>query len=399
MTIDTGAVASSPPRPPARPDGPRHAAARRAVLPPPRRRRAPRRVGRRDAAPGRLAVGWRPTTSDGVDGRPRARRRACPDRRARAAAGAGAGRRRPRARRRRGRARGPAALAPAGSSVRVGRCRRSARVRRSLDAARPRRPPAGCASTDGTWLASTGFPSLAYVAGAPPRRRGGQAVAVAPVAAGRRHRARRPRGGAWRIAGSPGVPELLLAVALGVVVGAAVLVVVRCAEPPALPGRGGRARCAAPGSTVRPDARTCRGRPLAALHRRRAAAGRRVRRRCTPATAATPTCCTAATARSLLRDRATSGRRPRSSTTSSIRHSCCCWPASRRALPRGRSVTRLPDGSMALALEHVAGTPLDELSPPKRSTPGCSTPSGGEVEVLHARPARPPGAAGGEHRS
>ena len=90
------------------------------------------------------------------------------------------------------------------------------------------------AVTDGTWVASTDFPSLVYVAGA------GAVVTAGKPWLGR----------SWRrcadlsllvlvvvlaVAGTAGVPELLVAVAAGVTAGAAVLVGARRAEPPADP--------------------------------------------------------------------------------------------------------------------------------------------------------------------
>ena len=103
----------------------------------------------------------------------------------------------------------------------AGRRRRAVRAARR--ALRHRRRRCAARSTGGTWVASADFPSLTYVAGA-----------AAVVTAGKPWLSR-----SWRraptssllvlvvvlaIAGTAGVPELLVAVAAGVMAGAAVLV-------------------------------------------------------------------------------------------------------------------------------------------------------------------------------
>ena len=144
------------------------------------------------------------------------------------------------------------------------------------------------AVSGGTWLASPDFPSLPYIAGlsaaamvgkpwmSRPWRRATDLAVIALVAV-------------VAIAGTLGVPELLLAAALGSAVGAAVLTVVRCAEPPAVPGGGRRRPAGSRPRRRRPDPRAGRRRAIAALHgchgRRRArlrqgVRARQPRRRC-----------------------------------------------------------------------------------------------------------------------
>ena len=136
------------------------------------------------------------------------------------------------------------------AAPRVRRARR-ARRRGGRAAARHRRSTSAAALpaaiTSGTWVASTRFPSLAYLGGVaaavtvgkpwlsrPWRRAADIAVAVL-----------RPRDG---LAGTAGVPELLLAVAAGGRSASALLVVVGAPEPAAEPERS-VAPCATPAST------------------------------------------------------------------------------------------------------------------------------------------------------
>ena len=80
------------------------------------------------------------------------------------------------------------------------------------------------AVNDGTWVASTRFPSLVFVAGVAAAAAVGKPWLAASLAAGRRHQPRRARRGDGHRR-ERGVPELVLAFASGVFVGAAVLII------------------------------------------------------------------------------------------------------------------------------------------------------------------------------
>ncbi len=130
------------------------------------------------------------------------------------------------------------------------------------------------AVNDGTWVASTRFPSLLFVAGV------AAAAAVGKPWLGRPWRravdisAHAALGVVMAIAGSAGVPELVLAIASGVAVGAARARRLRGTEPAPLTRGGRRQRSPSGGLDVdRTDARTRRGGPRSALRR-----GRRQRR-------------------------------------------------------------------------------------------------------------------------
>ena len=143
------------------------------------------------------------------------------------------------------------------------------------------------------------------------------------------------------LAGSAGVPELVLALATGATVGAGLLVGFGSPNRRPAPAAVARRAAARPASTSRPSRSRA---PKAAAPSSTAPTPptAAASSRCTPRTAATPTSCTAATARCCCAARTTTGRRCRSSTTSSTRRCCCCWPRQagvRR--PRSAAVTEL----------------------------------------------------------
>ncbi|MDQ1402552.1 MAG: glycosyltransferase 2 family protein [Actinomycetota bacterium] len=230
-----------------------------------------------------------------------------------------------------------------------------------LDAALPLHGRLPGAVTSGTWLASTRFPSLAYVAGA---------CAVAMVG--------KPwLGRSWRraadmslaalalvmaVAGSAGVPELALALAAGGVIGTTMLV---------LFGAPNRRPAPAAVAVALRDA----GLPVARLTLERAEGGR-------------ADLYTAETVdgrhsfvkvfgrdsrdadvlyrgyRALLL-RGASDNWPSASLKHDVEHEAFLLMLAGQTVrcPRVEVLAPLGDGSMALALEHVAGRRLDALSP------------------------------------
>ena len=199
---------------------------------------------------------------------------------------------------------------------------------------------------DDSWLISARFPRRCL-----PRRcrcRGDRRQAVA-VAAWRRSADR------WlvvvavamAIAGTAGLAELLLAVAAGQLAGAAVLVVVGAPNrrPSRLPSPTALDEAGLP-VTALDLAAVAGGRSQ--LYRATLADGTHASSRSTPRTAGTPTCCTAATARSSCASPVTTWPARRSSATSSTKASCCCWPGERAcACPdaaRRRPAPRRVDG-------------------------------------------------------
>ena len=129
-----------------------------------------------------------------------------------------------------------------------------------------RASPARCTTAPGS--RRRGFPSLAYVGRCRRRDDRGQALVAAPMAAGRRHRRCSCSSLAMALAGSAGVPELVLALAAG-----ATRRRRRCSSrsarrtgarrrPRSHRARAGRSRPRGP------DARPRRGRPRPALPRR-----------------------------------------------------------------------------------------------------------------------------------
>ena len=218
------------------------------------------------------------------------------------------------------------------------------------------------AVTGDTWIASTDFPSLTYVAGA-----------AAIVTAGTPWLSR-----SWRrcavltllgvvavlaIAGTAGVPELLLALATGVMAGAAVLIVV-----------GAPNRRPAPAVVV--VALRDAGLAVDRLALERADGGRaqlytatlddggaRVREglrtrqpRCRPPVPELPHAAVAGPERRPAGVEPRAGRRARGAAPADR-------GASRRHLSAAGGAHRVADGSMALAVEYVDGTPLDALEP------------------------------------
>ena len=218
------------------------------------------------------------------------------------------------------------------------------------------------AVTGDTWIASTDFPSLTYVAGA-----------AAIATAGTPWLSR-----SWRrcavltllgvvavlaIAGTAGVPELLLALATGVMAGAAVLIVV-----------GAPNRRPAPAVVV--VALRDAGLAVDRLALERADGGR--------AQLYTATLDDGGRAfvkvyardsrdadllyrsyRTLLL-RGPNDDRPALSLGQDVEHEALLLLIAQRAdvtCPRLEVLTALPDGSMALAVEYVDGTPLDALEP------------------------------------
>ena len=80
--------------------------------------------------------------------------------------------------------------------------------------------------------------------------------------------------------------------------------------------------------------------------------------------------------------------------TSSTRRCCCCWPSAPASpAPSCARSSRLGDGSMALAMDDVAGVPTRLAGVPKRSTPELLDAVWHEVARLAPRRARPSGAA------
>ena len=185
-----------------------------------------------------------------------------------------------------------------------------------VDIALDLHPRVAGAVTSGTWVASTRFPSLAYVAGTAaaalvgkpwlsrPWKRAADLALLTLI-------------GAMAVAGSAGVSELVLAGAAGASVGALVLVVV-----------GSPNRRPAPSDIV--GALAAAGLEIRDLRLERAEGGRAQlyradtgtamrSSRSTHKTVGTQTCCTAATAHCSCGVPTTTGRPFRSSTKSSTK--------------------------------------------------------------------------------
>ena len=214
---------------------------------------------------------------------------------------------------------------------------------------------------DDSWLISTRFPSPTYLAAA---------AAVTVVG--------KPwLGRAWRRTADRGLVGARRDVAHRRDVGARRAAAGRRRRQPRRCRRARRRRGTEPaaepaGRRRRPaPRRPRRDRPRAGAGRRRPGpalpgdAGRRpvdASSRCTPATAATPTCCTAATARRCCASRATSW--PAASLERDVEHEGLLLLLARRGgvrCPDLQAVTALPDGSMVVAMEDVDGRPLDTL--------------------------------------
>jgi len=238
------------------------------------------------------------------------------------------------------------------------------------------------AVTGGTWVASAGFPTLTYVAGA-----------AAVVTVGKPWLSR-----SWRrsadlsllvlavvlaVAGTAGVPELLVAVAAGVTAGAAVLVAL-----------GAPNRRPTPAAVQ--DALRATGLPVAELVLERADAGR------AQLYSATLDDGDRAFVKVYARDSRDADLLYRGYRTALLRGPNDDWPAmtleqdvehealllliAQRAdvtSPTLRSLCSLPDGSMALAVGYVDGRPLDTL-PPESIDAALLDRTWHEVARLHA---------------
>jgi glycosyltransferase 2 family protein len=235
----------------------------------------------------------------------------------------------------------------------------------------------------GTWLASPNFPSLPFIAGlaaaaivgkpwmSRPWRRAtdlAMAILVAAVA----------------IAGTLGVLELLLAVALGATVGAALLTLF-----------GAPNRRPAPGAVA--SALQAAGLDVVDLTLERAEEGRS--QLYTVAVAGGGTAFAKVYARDsrdadllyrgyrMLLLRGPSDTWPSASLQEDVEHQAFLLLLARQGgvtCPSVELVTRLPDGSMALALEHISGRRLDEL-PPDAIDGGLLDALWREVQTLHRR--------------
>jgi uncharacterized membrane protein YbhN (UPF0104 family) len=218
------------------------------------------------------------------------------------------------------------------------------------------------AVTSGTWLASTRFPNLAYIAGAMAASMLGKPwlgrswrravdVAVCSIAA------------AMALAGSAGVPELLLAAAVGAATGAVVLVIFGA------PNR--RPSPAAVAAGLRGA-----GLDVEALTLERAVGGRSQlyrarttdRRRVFVKVYAQDSRDADLLYRSYraLVLRAPNDYSPSASLEHDVRHEALLLLLARRAgvnCPELEALTALPDGSMVLAMTDVDGRPLDSIEP------------------------------------
>ena len=225
----------------------------------------------------------------------------------------------------------------------------------------------------GTWVASTDFPSL--VVRRRRRRgrdRGGKPWLRAVVAAGA-DLALLGLVVVMAVAGSAGVPELMLAVAARRrPSGAAVLIAFgapnRRPTPATVAAALARRRDSpsrdltlerAEGGRAQLYAAALDGGDRAVRQGLRAGQPRRrppLPRRTAPRSSAA---------------RTTTGRRCRSSRTSSTKRCCCSWRsgAGVRVPGASRSLTTLADGSMALAVEYVDGRAARRARRPTRSTP------------------------------
>jgi undecaprenyl-diphosphatase len=218
------------------------------------------------------------------------------------------------------------------------------------------------AVTDGTWVASTRFPSLAYVAGA------AAATAVGKPWLGRPWRRAADiglvvLGVIMAIAGSAGVPELALALASGLFVGAALLVAFgapnRRPSPAAVAAALGDAGLFVSGLTLE---RAEGGR--AQLYVANGANGDRAFVKVYAQDSRDADLLYRGYRTAILRQ--STEDRPSVSLDHDVEHQAFLLLLAREAgvtVPAVEALTRLPDGSMVLALDYVDGRRLDELSP------------------------------------
>lgn len=222
------------------------------------------------------------------------------------------------------------------------------------------RPLSSLADSD-SWVASPRFPSLYYVSGA---------AAAATVGKPWLSRSWRRTcdtslvvlGLVMAVAGSAGVPELLLANALGVAVGAAVLI--------ALGAPNRRPSPAAVGVALREA-----GLSLTGLSLERAEGGRAQLYVASTEDGRRFVKVNAQDSRDadllyrgyrMLVLRGSKDDRPSQSLASEVEHEALLLLLARRSsvtCPAMEVLTALPDGSVALALEHIDGRPLDSLAP------------------------------------
>ncbi len=237
------------------------------------------------------------------------------------------------------------------------------------------------ALSDDGWLTSTRFPTLAYVAGA-----SAAAVVGKPWLARGWRRAVDLAGVVlivtMAVAGNAGVPELLLALAVGGTAGAALLVVFGA------PNR--RPSPAMVASTLR-----AAGLTISDLRLERAVGGRsqlyRVSGGEEPPSFVKVYAQDSRDADLLYRGyrivllRDATAEKPATTLEYDVEHEALLLVLARQggvACPAVRAVTALPDGSMALAMDDVGGRRLDEL-PAEAITPDLLDSVWREVATLH----------------
>ena len=214
----------------------------------------------------------------------------------------------------------------------------------------------------GTWLASPGFPSLPFIAGlaaaamvgkpwmSRPWRRATDLALVALVAI-------------VIVAGTLGVPELLLAAALGTTVGAAVLTAFGAPNRRPAPAVVASGLQAAGLDVVDLTLERAEG-GRSQLYTVAAAGGRQVFAKVYARDSRDADLLYRGYRMMLLRG--PSDAWPSASLQQDVEHQAFLLLLAGQggvACPRVELVTRLPDGSMVLALEHVGGSGLDELPP------------------------------------
>ena len=253
--------------------------------------------------------------------------------------------------------------------------------------------PVRDALDDDSWLISTRFPSPSYLA-----------AAAAATIVGKPWLTRAWRRSADRallllvltmiVAGTSGLAELLLAVTAGSLAGAAVLVAVGAPNrrPSPLAVAEGLRRSGLDVTGADASSGPSAGGPSSTG--RRWPTARRRSSRCTPGTAATPTCSTAATARCCCAIPATTGRQRRSD--GDVEHEGLLLLLARRGgvrCPELRALTSLPDGSMVVAMERRRRAPARHARSRRDRMPSCSTRCGGRRRRC-TPPASPTGRCG-----